>query len=212
MSFSFEFDRNTPTNDDRLEWVLFKFYPTCQINEEDCHEVEDSASCPLSAHNQTLREAFADFKFKDLVCEVVDVRLPILGLNWGACSIRGVSPGVDSCLEMRQLTHGSVCAVAFLLRWRWPRELLEGRIFATVVTRWFPSEYPVGNVPSSRRDEPTVERDESDLVGTLMSWEDPKEAEYSEEGSDSTRWSNTLYMRGSERISGAAAVTLVQDL
>lgn len=213
MNFDYEFDLNTPTNDNRLEWVLFKFYSTCQANQEACHEFNGSDGCPFPARNQELPEAVAELKFEDRYCELIELRLPITGLNSGPCSIRGVSSGVDSRLEMHGVRHKMIFVVACLIKWRWPRAYLEGRIFATVITRWFSSEYPVRNVLSSRLDRPMVKKHECDLVGSLVAWEDMEEDEkYSEEDSDSSTWSNDLYEGGWEMISGAAAVARAKDL
>lgn len=199
MNFDYEFDRNTPTNDNRLEWVLFKFYSTCQASQQPCHEFDGSEGCPFPARNQELPEAAAELKFEDRYCELVELRLPIIGLNSGPCSIRGVTPGSDSRLEMRAVRHKMVFVVACLIKWRWPRAYLEDRIFVTVITRWFSSEYPVRNVLSSRLDRPTVKRQESDLVGTSVAWEDLEEdEEYPDEDSDSSTWSNDLYEGGWE--------------
>lgn len=213
MNFDYEFDRSTPTNDNRLEWVLFKFYSTCQADQQPCHEFEGSEGCPFPARNQELPEAVAELKFEDRYCELVELRLPIIGSNSGPCSIRGVTPGINSRFEMRGVRHNMVFVVACLIRWRWPRTYLEDRIFATVITRWFSCEYPVRNVLSSRLDRPTVRRQQSDLVSASVSSEDLEEdEENSEEDSDSSTWSDDLYEEGWEMISGAAAVARAKDL
>ena len=213
MNFDYEFDRYTPTNDNRLEWVLFKFYSTCQADQQPCHEFDGSEGCPFPARNQELPEAVAELKFEDRYCELVELRLPIIGSNSGPCSIRGVTPGIDSRFEMRGVRHTMVFVVACLIKWRWPRAYLEDRIFATVITRWFSCEYPVRNVLSSRLDRPTVKRQQSNLVGASVSWKGLEEdEEYPEEDFDSSTWSNDLNEEGWEIISGAAAAARAKDL
>lgn len=193
--------------------MLFKFYSTCQADQQPCHEFDGSEGCPFPARNQELPEAVAELKFEDRYCELVELRLPIFGSNSGPCSIRGFTPGGDSRFEMRGVKHKMIFVLACLIRWRWPRAYLEDRIFATVITRWFSCEYPVRNVLSSRLDRPTVKRQRSDLAGASASSEDLEEdEEYSKEDSKESSWSNDFYEEGWEMISGAAVVTCEKDL
>ena len=193
--------------------MLFKFYSTCQADQQPCHEFDGSEGCPFPARNQELPEAVAELKFEDRYCELVELRLPIIGSNSGPCSIRGFTPGADSRFEMRGVKHKMIFVVACLIKWRWPRAYLEDRIFATVITRWFSCEYPVRNVLSSRLDRPTVKRQRSDLAGASASSEDLEEdEEYSKEDSEESTWSNDSYEEGWEMISGAAVVNCENDL